>query len=251
MRFFPSKIKFTIPKTQIAEDTIFIPRTLDSLNIPIKNGLHDTALGPQPHETYCMTCKSDYYSCPGHFGEVRLSAAVFNPLLFRSMFYLLKCTCLACHRFRVTEDERRVLAQQQEEGLFGAMKEYARDRCPRCGRGHALKRLNMKIVGGGRYLRPGIVRGHLERVQAREKALLGRMRIDCRKFFMDRIYVLPNKFRPLNRTEGLIFESAHNIHLSRIIKANNLLRDEIENMRMKREDNKRAKRSVSMGSMGA
>lgn len=55
----------------------------------------------------------------------------------------------------------------------------------------------------------------------------------------------PNKFRPLNRMNDKIFESSHNIHLSRIVKINRVLKDEIEKLRIKDEESKRSKGNES------
>jgi DNA-directed RNA polymerase I subunit RPA1 len=84
---------------------------------PNKNGLYDPALGPVDKQQMCVferqnasltnvicsceTCNLSYFECPGHFGHIELAVAVYHPLLFRTLFGLLRSKCAYCHCLRM------------------------------------------------------------------------------------------------------------------------------------------------------
>lgn len=48
----------------------------------MRNGLYDPAFGPLEMRDNCETCGLPDNFCPGHYGHIKLSLPVFNPLLF-------------------------------------------------------------------------------------------------------------------------------------------------------------------------
>ena len=73
----------------------------DTLGHAVIGGLYDPALGPIEQPNQCQTCEQGYATCPGHCGHVELDVPVYNPLMFPSMYLLLRAKCLFCHKFRL------------------------------------------------------------------------------------------------------------------------------------------------------
>eukprot|EP00879_Flechtneria_rotunda_P027392 GHRR01029340.1.p1 GENE.GHRR01029340.1~~GHRR01029340.1.p1 ORF type:complete len:728 (+),score=248.94 GHRR01029340.1:30-2186(+) len=81
------------------------PLTYDSFNNVIPNGLYDPAMGPYDMNSRCTTCCLGHTMCPGHFGHIELPVTVYNPLVFSTLYRLLKHTCLNCHQFKMGRKE--------------------------------------------------------------------------------------------------------------------------------------------------
>jgi len=77
------------------------PVLLDTLNHPNKGGLYDPALGPMDRNSLCATCSLPHHACPGHTGHIELAVPVYNPVLFPSMYQILRATCFCCHKFKL------------------------------------------------------------------------------------------------------------------------------------------------------
>ena len=84
---------------------IVSPIVFDNLRNAVPGGLYDPAMGPLEQSGQCTTCKQGYMFCPGHFGHVELAVPVYNPLVFTTMFKLLRCTCLNCFRLKMLQTE--------------------------------------------------------------------------------------------------------------------------------------------------
>ena len=64
-----------------------------------RRGLYDPSLGPvEQGSALCPTCHLTAKECPGHMGHIELDVPVYHPLLFPTLFLLLRHKCLACHR---------------------------------------------------------------------------------------------------------------------------------------------------------
>lgn len=235
MYFVPKKIKIRFPSEKIAENSISVPHSLDSLNLPIKNGLQDTNLGPQASEPLCTNCGSSYFSCPGHFGSIDLHTMIFNPILFQNLFVIYSSSCDGCFIFKLSELDREQTNSLFEEGLFSILKGTAKEKCPSCNIRNAVKKKDLNIIVNGEYILPSIVFDYIYALALKEKDIFERLNIDYRAFFLHRIFVLPNRFRPLNVLGDQIFESSHNIHLAKIIKINNQLKGAIEHVISKKD----------------
>lgn len=213
---------------KVGEHTIMIPKTLDSLNLPIKYGLQDTDMGPQTNEPICSFCKSKNYNCPGHFGKIDLHTMLLNPLLFSYLFIIYDASCSNCYKFKISDYERNIHKELRKEDLFSVLKEVTTEKCPFCRDRKKIKKLNLKIIVNEKYIQPSKVFLHFHLLAENDGEIFKMLNIDYRSFFIHRVFLMPNRFRPLNVFENQIFESAHNIHLTRIIKVNNLLKQEIE-----------------------
>ncbi|KAL4526208.1 hypothetical protein Ndes2437B_g07463 [Nannochloris sp. 'desiccata'] len=90
---------------KISVKQIVSPIIFDNMKNPIKGGLYDPALGPMDTKEKCATCNLNSFECPGHFGHVELSVPLYNPLVFVTLYKLLRCTCLHCFKFRMAGAE--------------------------------------------------------------------------------------------------------------------------------------------------
>jgi DNA-directed RNA polymerase beta' subunit len=88
------------------------PISLDTLGVPVRDGLYDPALGPlEPHDV-CETCGLIYEHCPGHIGHIELAVPVYQPVLFGIMYKILNSICFNCHRFRQRQQDLNVFIQK-------------------------------------------------------------------------------------------------------------------------------------------
>lgn len=86
---------------------ILSPVVFDNLKNPLPDGLYDAALGPTETHGRCNTCGLNGVQCPGHFGHVELPLPVYNPLIFGTLYKLLRHTCLHCFHFKLGRNEVR------------------------------------------------------------------------------------------------------------------------------------------------
>ncbi|KAF9762782.1 DNA-directed RNA polymerase I subunit rpa1 [Nosema granulosis] len=108
--FIPEKISFgfyteeEILKMSVLEVTV--PASLDQFDHPYENGLCDQRMGPHAYAEFCKTCGLSNFTCPGHFGHIKLYKNVFNPIVFSTLFSLLRATCFKCKFFKVSQHDR-------------------------------------------------------------------------------------------------------------------------------------------------
>ena len=99
---------------------IVSPIVFDNLRNAVAGGLYDPAMGPLEHSGQCATCKQGYMACPGHFGHIELAVPVYNPLVFTTLFKLLRCTCLHCYKLKMAQAEVRP-ARHAMTSVLGGM----------------------------------------------------------------------------------------------------------------------------------
>ena len=90
---------------KISVQQVVSPIIFDNVKNPIKGGLYDPALGPLDNKDRCATCGLTAFECPGHFGHIELSVPLYNPLVFITLYKILRCTCLHCFKFRMSGAE--------------------------------------------------------------------------------------------------------------------------------------------------
>ncbi|KAK9816421.1 hypothetical protein WJX72_000053 [[Myrmecia] bisecta] len=104
---------------------IVSPIVYDNLKNAVPGGLYDAAMGPmEPHDS-CQSCGLRYQACPGHFGHVELAVPVYNPLVFGTLYKLLRCTCLQCFRLKMAENEVEKFRRKLELLFQGRLVEAA------------------------------------------------------------------------------------------------------------------------------
>jgi len=77
------------------------PLARDSLGNALTGGLYDPRMGATSTGQMCPTCASHHIGCPGHPGHIELDFPVYHPLLFSSLFQLVRSHCACCHRLRM------------------------------------------------------------------------------------------------------------------------------------------------------
>lgn len=93
----------------LSQCRITSPLATDTLGNSISGGLYDPRLGPRDQmSAHCCTCGSPYVSCPGHCGHIELGVPTYHPLVFPSLFALLRSKCMLCHRLRMSENRARL-----------------------------------------------------------------------------------------------------------------------------------------------
>lgn len=93
-----------IRKISVVEITI--PSSFDIFGHPITEGLYDQRMGPLNMDSCCQHCKLGFLACPGHFGHIKLSRTVLNPMSFEICYALFRSTCFNCSHFKITAVER-------------------------------------------------------------------------------------------------------------------------------------------------
>lgn len=83
---------------------IISPITKDALGNPLHGGLYDPRMGVTGmSDSNCPTCNFGFVNCPGHPGHIELDHPIYHPLLFDSLFQILKTACLCCKRLRLND----------------------------------------------------------------------------------------------------------------------------------------------------
>ncbi|KAF5140752.1 dna-directed rna polymerase subunit alpha [Vairimorpha ceranae] len=110
--YIPDKISFTFYKDEeiikMSVLEITQPLCLDTFGHPFPDGLYDARMGPFNNDSLCKTCNLSYLTCPGHFGYIKLFKPVFNPLLFSTMYSVLKSACHKCGLLKITNRDRLI-----------------------------------------------------------------------------------------------------------------------------------------------
>ncbi|KAK0133909.1 DNA-directed RNA polymerase I subunit RPA1 [Merluccius polli] len=84
----------------------------DNVGNVSNNGLYDLSLGPSDTKEVCATCCQNFNNCPGHFGHVELPLPVYNPLLFDTLFLLVRGSCMRCQTLTCPRSAIHLLRNQ-------------------------------------------------------------------------------------------------------------------------------------------
>ncbi|KMV66345.1 DNA-directed RNA polymerase subunit beta' [Encephalitozoon cuniculi EcunIII-L] len=113
MKFHPKNISFgSYSDEEIERNScmeVVVPGCFDKFGHPIRGGLYDLRMGPLDLSSNCKTCNLSFLNCPGHFGHIKLSRIVLNPMFFDSLFSIVRCYCFQCKHFRITNYDRLIL----------------------------------------------------------------------------------------------------------------------------------------------
>lgn len=61
----------------------------------------------------CGTCNSHSF-CPGHVGHIELNTPVYNPFFIKTLFDILKISCLTCFKLQINARVQNILRLQLE-----------------------------------------------------------------------------------------------------------------------------------------
>ncbi|EFJ45495.1 hypothetical protein VOLCADRAFT_105949 [Volvox carteri f. nagariensis] len=79
------------------------PIIFDNMKVAVADGLYDPRMGPVDVRDRCGTCQLGFDRCPGHFGHIELPVPVYNPMVFKVLYKLMRCTCFQCHRLKLAQ----------------------------------------------------------------------------------------------------------------------------------------------------
>ncbi|KNC53956.1 DNA-directed RNA polymerase [Thecamonas trahens ATCC 50062] len=90
---------------------------------PRKGGLSDPRLGTIDFGVKCQTCGQDHPHCPGHFGHLDLSKAVYHLGFINYVLKILRCVCVNCSRLLIDVNDVKYKAsldraEQPQDRLF-------------------------------------------------------------------------------------------------------------------------------------
>lgn len=71
-------------------------------------GVIDPRLGVTEDRSFCATCNESAYTCPGHFGHIKLTEPVFHPGYLTYIKNILSCVCIKCHKLLVYKNEKEI-----------------------------------------------------------------------------------------------------------------------------------------------
>ena len=93
---------FIVQVRKISVKKVESPIIFDNLKNAVKGGLYDPAFGPMDAKEKCSTCGLNHFECPGHFGHIEVSVPLYNPLVFMTLYKIMRSTCLHCYKFRMS-----------------------------------------------------------------------------------------------------------------------------------------------------
>ena len=203
----------------------------------MEGGLHDKRMGVTVTDNAtCMTCEENYERCPGHYGHIELVDVLYNPLTFYLMVKFLRVCCLHCNiLMKITKESKNELIKRfLEDEIFRQkmmtdikifnelLLEYFERKCLECDKKYSPYRFTTdnKIFHKNSFVRAETFRVILKRIfeDNLEITKLFFKENSYKMIFIERISVIPNRFRTLNTLGAAIFESYHNVHLINIIK---------------------------------
>jgi DNA-directed RNA polymerase beta' subunit len=93
--------------------------------------------GDMDNNIPCVTCNATPKDCPGHFGHIEFNEPLINPLFYKHVVNYLRCFCIKCNRLLITEDQIAVcgLSRYKHERRFKKIMEKIEkvDICCHCG----------------------------------------------------------------------------------------------------------------------
>lgn len=123
-----SSLRFAVFSSEdvrrLSVSKIVTPLLFDPLGHALPGGLYDPVMGmcwygnvgwslssvvvyqiciPGPYSTKsdpCGTC-GERYNCPGHSGHIELCALLYNPVLIKTIYNILRFACLGCFKLQI------------------------------------------------------------------------------------------------------------------------------------------------------
>ncbi|KAF7702637.1 DNA-directed RNA polymerase I subunit RPA1 [Cucumispora dikerogammari] len=229
-----------IEKISVVE--VLYPLAFDRLHNPIENGLHDRRMGPILQETKCITCDLNKVHCKGHYGHINFPIPIYNPLAFNTLLPVIKNMCTTCnklilpihlreqieHNFDLILKENglteNILTSKKMESRLENIKfnEEATNiitglsarRCPFCEfkPKKYMKKRYCILTEKQQFVLPEEIKLKLMKIFENDikviRSIFNHNNIDM--FFITKMLILPNKFRPLNNLNGDLYENFHN-----------------------------------------
>uniref|UniRef100_A0A8C5CUH9 DNA-directed RNA polymerase subunit n=1 Tax=Gadus morhua TaxID=8049 RepID=A0A8C5CUH9_GADMO len=214
----------------------------DNLGNVSVNGLYDLSMGPSDNKEVCATCSQNSQTCPGHFGHVDLPLPVYNPMLFDTLFLLVRGSCLRCHMLTCPRSAIHLLLSQLKllDHGFGAevceVEQVLNQVCGRLRVCSGCVGLNWVsrgcaedlMAGKKGYMTPVIAKEHLVKLWEKEGELTCPIGFIFRPSNViasgfpwvvgDSRLVRPHRYRPLNRLGDRLFTNGQTVNLQLVLK---------------------------------
>lgn len=220
------------------------PVSFDVLHNPIENGLHDRRMGPIFQDIKCITCDMNKVYCSGHYGHINFPIPIFNPLSFDTLFIIIKNICISCNKLILPiylreEIENKYDLLLKEYGITEIKDNYINNikfndksdnimsnlllkNCVFCNNKPKKykKNRNCVLFENDKMVIPNDLKLILINVFKTDYKIIRCIfnHNDVDMFFIEKMLVIPNKFRPLNSLNGKMFENFHNWSLILILK---------------------------------
>ena len=167
---------------------IVTPELYDREGYPVDGGLMDTRLGVVDPGLVCKTDGLKLKESLGHFGYIELARPVVHIKFVKTIYDLLKATCLGCNQVMIPTQHLKkqisVLDEVRVEQGFEAgrrkikeiIKKYlAKDKCPHCEAKQEKIKLEKpyNFYEGETRLSPIEVRARLEKISDDELSIFG------------------------------------------------------------------------------
>uniref|UniRef100_A0A182J8W8 DNA-directed RNA polymerase subunit n=1 Tax=Anopheles atroparvus TaxID=41427 RepID=A0A182J8W8_ANOAO len=112
----PTNLEFSVFTAEdirkISVTKVTLPRSFNDLGHPLRGGLYDPCMGPSGFGEICGTCTRDINSCEGHFGHIEIDLTVYNPFFLRTLYNVLRITCMSCVRLQMQDGVKSLLELQ-------------------------------------------------------------------------------------------------------------------------------------------
>ena len=234
--------------------------------------IYDPRMGTTDSTQKCETCKENANDCPGHFGYIELNEPIVHPLFYKRVTAFLNCFCLKCYRLVLQEDQISIcgLTRYKGETRFARILEKIKkvDICCQytgkndengdpilCGKDRPKIKFsaadsNFSLVyEDGKKIKTSIIlttdeiKKVFDNITNEDVQLLG---FDPelshpRNFIISLLPVLPPCDRPYVRADNKLCDDDLTIQYIEIIKANNNLVEEDEELESNQKSRKRDK----------
>ncbi|XP_058053507.1 DNA-directed RNA polymerase I subunit RPA1 [Anopheles bellator] len=112
----PTNLEFSVFTTEdirkISVAKISNPRSFNELGHALAGGLYDPAMGPSSRSEVCLTCARDEQKCEGHFGHIEIDLTVYNPFFLRTLYNMMRISCMSCTRLLMHDGVKAILELQ-------------------------------------------------------------------------------------------------------------------------------------------
>ena len=234
--------------------------------------IYDPRMGTTDSTMKCETCKENASECPGHFGYIELNEPIVHPLYYKRVTAFLNCFCLKCYRLILQEDQISIcgLSRYKGESRFSKILEKIKkvDMCCQhtgkfdddgdpiiCGKDRpkikftALDSSFSLVYEDGKKNKTSIIltteeiKKVFDNISNDDVELLGFDPALChpRNFIISVLPVLPPCDRPYVRADNKLCDDDLTIQYIEIIKANNNLVEEDEEIESNQKSRKRDK----------
>lgn len=225
-------------------------------NEPKIGGLFDPRMGVLDNGKTCRSCGQTNHNCPGHFGHYRLARPVYYYQFFPYIQNILRCVCIRCSKLLVDKDLHKDILKRRGEARWREILN-ACSGISRCGQEtedgcgarqptryikegiariiaewEAIATQTMSEAGARQHLEVEYVLRLFRRITDEDVDFMGLSRFWCRPDWMicTILPIPPPQVRPSVIQENNQRSEDDLTHkLFEIIKANNTLRQKIEN----------------------